>query len=55
MQIAQGAVISVITSKLAQQIMQLLEMNETNPTLTPEEVDRLRKALVQYEQQQSQK
>ncbi len=55
MSIAQGAVISVITSKLAQQIMQLLEMNETNPTLTQEEVDRLRKALAQYEQQQSQK
>lgn len=55
MQIAQGAVISVITSKVAQQIMQLLEMNETNPTLTQEEVDRLRKALAQYEQQQSQK
>jgi hypothetical protein len=55
MQIAQGAVLSVITSKVAQQIMQLLQMNETNPTLTQEEVARLKKALVQYEQQQSQK
>jgi hypothetical protein len=47
--IAKGAVVSVITSKVASAIMNLLETEEENPSLTPEEVARLKKALAKYE------